>query len=67
MGVNAQEAAGTAAAKNKQVSWTAYIDCLVGNSAAQSELTDELIQSTACPELSGWSSAEFTLLTIILK
>lgn len=37
----------TAAAQNEQVSWTAYIDCPIGNGTAQSELTDELIQSAA--------------------
>lgn len=33
----------TAAAQNEQV----YIDCPIGNGTAQSELTDELIQSAA--------------------
>lgn len=73
--MNAYEAAGgrtagrtaAAAAKNEQVSWTAYIDCPIGNGTAQSELTDELIQSTACLELSGCSSAGSTSLAEILK
>lgn len=50
-------------AKNEQMSWTAYIDCPIGNGAAQSKLTNELIQSTACLE----SSTGFSLLTLILK